>query len=124
MGSPKERLQQLLLQKSYERRTVTLASGKTSDFYFDGKQTTLDAEGSLLVGQLFWEAIVSSGRRVEAVGGPTLGADPIVTAVSSQCLERAAPSRLHRAQGAEEARHGGLDRRREESQTRDAGGPG
>jgi len=91
MGSPKERLKQLLLQKSYERRTVTLASGKTSDFYFDGKQTTLDAEGSLLVGRLFWEAIASSGRRVEAVGGPTLGADPIVTAVSLTSALRGRP---------------------------------
>jgi len=82
MSSPKERLRQLLLQKSYEQRTVALASGKMSDFYFDGKQTTLDAEGSLLVGNLFWETIAASGRRVEAIGGPTLGADPIVTAVS------------------------------------------
>ncbi|MFO1520358.1 MAG: orotate phosphoribosyltransferase [bacterium] len=78
----KERLRQLLLSKSYERREVKLASGKTSDFYFDGKQTTLDAEGSRLVGELFWQAIEASGRRVEAIGGPTLGADPIVTAVS------------------------------------------
>jgi len=91
MASQRENLRQLLLQRSYEKRVVTLASGKTSDFYFDGKQTTLHPEGSQLVGQLLCEAIESSGRRVDAIGGPTLGADPIVSAVSLISFQKGRP---------------------------------
>jgi orotate phosphoribosyltransferase len=78
----KEKLRQILLKKSYEKREVTLASGKKSDFYIDCKQATLDAEGMVLVGFTLWDLIQKSGRRIEAIGGPTLGADPIVCAVS------------------------------------------
>jgi orotate phosphoribosyltransferase len=77
----RERLKQIILELSYEKRLVTLASGRESDFYFDGKQTTLHAEGGFLVGKLFYQAIKDLDR-VEAVGGITLGADPIATATS------------------------------------------
>ncbi len=76
------RLLEIIREKSYEEGEVTLTSGKTSDFYVDGKQTTLDSEGGYLVGKLLYEMIRKSKRPVEAVGGPTLGADPIVTAIS------------------------------------------
>ncbi len=83
-----QRLKALLLQNSYEKRTVTLASGRISDFYFDGKQTSLHSEGAYLLGQAFWELIQTSGRKVEAIGGPTLGADPLVTSISLiSCLK-------------------------------------
>ena len=77
----RERLKQIILELSYEKRKVTLASGRESDFYFDGKQTTLHAEGGLLVGKLFYEAI-KDVEHVQGVGGITLGADPIATATS------------------------------------------
>ncbi len=77
----RERLKQIILELSYEKRKVTLASGRESDFYFDGKQTTLHAEGGLLVGKLFYEAI-KDVEGVQGVGGITLGADPIATATS------------------------------------------
>jgi len=76
------RLLEIIREKSYEKGEVTLTSGKRSDFYVDGKQTTLDSEGAYLVGKLFYEMIKKSKIPVEAVGGPTLGADPIVTAIS------------------------------------------
>src|SRR5690242_18859015 len=79
--SDKERLKQIIRELSYEKRRVILASGRASDFYFDGKQTTLHAEGGLLVGKLFYEAI-KDVEGVEGVGGITLGADPIATATS------------------------------------------
>ena len=82
MDAQKERLRQILLIKSYEQRPVVLASGKTSDFYIDCRQTTLDSEGIVLSGLLLWDLIQSSVRKVDAVGGPTLGADPLVCAVS------------------------------------------
>ncbi len=78
----RRRLLEILRQRSYEEREVILSSGRRSNFYIDGKQTTLDPEGAYLVGKLLYERIVRGGRGVEAVGGPTLGADPMVTAVA------------------------------------------
>lgn len=80
--SERERLAEILRAKSYQRRPVTLASGRKSNFYFDGKQTALHPEGAYLIGKLLWRAILSSGAKVDAVGGLTLGADPLATAVS------------------------------------------
>lgn len=77
----RDRLKQIILELSYEKRKVILASGRESDFYFDGKQTTLHAEGGYLTGRLFYEK-VKLFDGVQAVGGITLGADPIATATS------------------------------------------
>ena len=72
-----------LRDRAYRRGTVTLASGKTSDFYIDCKQVTLDAEGALWAGVCLhaavdrWESVHGP---VAAVGGLTLGADPLATA--------------------------------------------
>ncbi len=77
----RERLKEIIINLSYEKRKVTLASGRESDFYFDGKQTTLHPEGGYLTGKLFFEAI-RDVPDIEGVGGLTLGADPIATATS------------------------------------------
>jgi len=77
----REKLKQIILEKSYEKRKVVLSSGAESDFYFDGKQTTLHPEGAYLTGKLILEALHEDAA-VEGVGGLTLGADPIATAVS------------------------------------------
>lgn len=78
----RQRLKEILLEKSYRKGTFTLTSGKTSDFYIDGKQTTLSAEGAYLCGKLLFELLQKSPTPIDAVGGMTLGADPLVTAVS------------------------------------------
>lgn len=78
----RQRLKNILLEKSYRKGSFTLTSGKTSDFYVDGKQTTLSAEGAYLSGKLIFELIKETDNDIAAVGGMTLGADPIVTAVS------------------------------------------
>lgn len=78
----RQRLKEILLDKSYREGTFTLTSGKTSDFYIDGKQTTLSAEGAYLCGKLLFELIDNSGEKIDAIGGMTLGADPLVTATS------------------------------------------
>ena len=78
----RQRLKELLLQKSYRKGKIKLSSGRESDFYIDGKQTTLDAEGAYLCGSLLYETISREGNSIEGVGGMTLGADPLVTAVS------------------------------------------
>ena len=58
----------------------TLSSGKKSSYYIDGKQVTLDPHGLLLMGKVILSML--HGVQAEAVGGPTLGADPIAAAVS------------------------------------------
>lgn len=57
----------------------TLRSGETSSWYLDARQTTFDGEGALLVGRAFLEVLESD---VEAVGGMTMGADPIALATA------------------------------------------
>ncbi len=78
----RQRLKEILLEKSYRQGSFTLTSGKTSDFYIDGKQTTLSAEGAYLCGKLILDIIHRQTEPIQAVGGMTLGADPLVTAVS------------------------------------------
>jgi len=85
------RLKELILQFSYQKREVRLASGRLSDFYFDGKQTTLHPEGATLVGQGMMDIIQEHFAEAGAVGGPTLGADPIATAVSMVSYRRGFP---------------------------------
>jgi orotate phosphoribosyltransferase len=80
--SDRERLLSILKTKSYRQGRVVLASGKESDFYIDCRQTSLSAEGHLLIGRLFLRSISENFPRATAVGGPTLGADPLVSAVS------------------------------------------
>lgn len=75
-------LMQIVRELSYEQREVTLVSGRKSNFYFDGKQTTLHAAGGLLVGKAFWEIVKQFEGPVHGVGGLTMGADPIATATS------------------------------------------
>lgn len=76
----KEELLALLKQKALMKGSRTLASGKTSNFYIDGKQVTLDPQGLFLTGKVILNMLHGTGA--SAVGGPTLGADPIAAAVS------------------------------------------
>ncbi len=73
-------LARLLLQRAFRFGDFTLSSGAHSSYYFDGRQVTLSAAGAQLVG----EAMLAFARAdgVTAIGGPTLGADPIATAVA------------------------------------------
>jgi orotate phosphoribosyltransferase len=77
------RLLELLKLLSYEEREVTLASGRKSNFYIDCKQAVLGAEGHFLVGWLFGRLLAEHAPDVEAVGGLTMGADPLSSAVST-----------------------------------------
>jgi len=76
------RLLEILKEKAYEKKQVTLASGKTSDFYIDVKRVSLTAEGSVLIGKGLFEIIRKEFPTAIAAGGLTLGADPLTTAVS------------------------------------------
>ncbi len=84
--SLKNDLVRVIREKSYREGDFTLASGQKSKFYIDMKATTLDPEGADLLGRFAVEVLEKygreSGRKIEGVGGLTLGADPIATAVS------------------------------------------
>jgi orotate phosphoribosyltransferase len=67
---------------SYREGDFTLASGQKSTFYVDLKTTTLHPEGAHLVGEAAVALVRARGLKVQGVGGLTLGADPIATAVS------------------------------------------
>ncbi|MGB9361187.1 MAG: orotate phosphoribosyltransferase [Candidatus Sulfotelmatobacter sp.] len=82
MNSPRQDLLQLLAYKSFRLGEFKLSSGGTSDYYIDCRTTTLDAKGARLTGQVFFDEIRERGWRPQAIGGLTMGADPIVVAVS------------------------------------------
>jgi orotate phosphoribosyltransferase len=86
MESPlKEQLRALLQEKSVCHGNFTLASGAKSDFYVDARVTTLDPRGACLIGELGWQLVKETasklGRRVNAIGGLTLGADPVALSI-------------------------------------------
>lgn len=85
----KRRLARLLLEKSYREGDFTLSSGKKSDYYFDCRVTALSAEGSWLIGTLFNDLLRQTP--ITGVGGMTLGADPLVSAVTVISHERGRP---------------------------------
>ena len=83
----RERLVQLLRERSFERKRVVLASGRESDFFIDCKQTILTAEGHALVGELMFDALPPC----EAVAGVELGGCPLASAVSLVSFQRGRP---------------------------------
>jgi orotate phosphoribosyltransferase len=72
----------LLAERSAKQGQFTLASGKQSNFYIDARLTTMSPEGLSIIGPLGVVAIRKSGWNVDAIGGLTLGADPISYAIS------------------------------------------
>lgn len=82
LAHQRARLRDLLRDLAYAERDVMLSSGKRSNFYIDCKQVSLHAEGAFLIGQLVRSVIGRVAPQAEAVGGLTLGADPLATAVS------------------------------------------
>ncbi|HZN03778.1 MAG TPA: orotate phosphoribosyltransferase [Candidatus Polarisedimenticolia bacterium] len=89
---PRARLKALIEQKCILTGEFTLASGQKSSVYFDCKRATLDPEGLHLLGTLLLEQIdrleQQDGRPIDAIGGPTIGADPVVGHVAGRSWER------------------------------------
>jgi orotate phosphoribosyltransferase len=84
----RERLKEILLRRSVRRGEFKLVSGRTSSVYIDGKLTTLAAVAMPLIGRLFLDKMERRGWEAQAIGGLSVGADPIVTAVARESLER------------------------------------
>ncbi len=83
MEEKRRRLLEVLRKRSLKIGHFKLVSGMTSNYYFDSKFTTLDPEGAYLTAWLILEEIRRRGVEAEAIGGLTLGADPIVAAVAA-----------------------------------------
>jgi len=83
MSDERERLRELLTRHSLMFGEFTLASGRKSRYYFDSKKTTLLPEGAYLVAREILRTIRSLGIEAQAIGGLTLGADPIVCPVAA-----------------------------------------
>ena len=82
MSNARQELLRLLARQSFKLGEFKLSSGGTSDYYIDCRTTTLDARGAQLTGQVFLDEIRARGWNPQAIGGLTMGADPIVVAVS------------------------------------------
>jgi len=92
--SEKERLVNLIKQMSFqynEKPIYKLTSGAFSNYYFNMKKTTYSPEGSYLIGKLIFEKIKKVGLRVSAIGGLTMGADPIAFAVARYSYDAKEP---------------------------------
>mgnify|MGYP005841042099 CR=1 FL=1 len=89
MASTKEELKKLILERAVERGEFILSSGERSHYYIDAKRVTLDPEGAYLIGEAFFDQLAK--LEIDAVGGLTLGADPIATAIALISHKRGRP---------------------------------
>ena len=89
--SAKDDLKTMLLEKSVRTGDFTLASGKKSDLYVDCRVTALDNKGAHWIGQAGWDLVLgkieAGGLEVDAIGGMTMGADPISLVVGMASSE-------------------------------------
>jgi orotate phosphoribosyltransferase len=76
------RLRELLRERSLQQGDFTLASGARSSYYIDARPTTMSGAGQRLIGRLGLAALDAAGWRPAAVGGLTLGADPVAYAIA------------------------------------------
>jgi orotate phosphoribosyltransferase len=86
MSGKKERLREILLEKAIKFGDFTLASGQKSNYYINCKMTTLDSEGLYLISELMLDKL--DGLDCDAIGGLTLGADPIIGAMTALAHKR------------------------------------
>jgi orotate phosphoribosyltransferase len=81
--SDADQLRRLLLERSVRRGDFLLASGQRSSYYIDCRPSTMSAEGMVLIGRMGLAAIRGAGWRPRAIGGLTLGADPVAYAIAA-----------------------------------------
>lgn len=81
--SDSDELRRLLLARSVRRGDFVLASGQRSSYYIDCRQSTMSAEGMVLIGRMGLAAVRAAGWRPQAIGGLTMGADPVAYAVAA-----------------------------------------
>lgn len=116
--SARQQLLRLLAENSFRLGDFTLSSGLKSDYYIDCRTTTLHARGAELTGRVFLELFREQGWHPQAIGGLTLGADPIVTAVGVISAQAGTPIHGFLVRKAEKAH--GMGRRIEGFQEKGA----
>jgi len=87
----RQQLLAMLAERSFRLGQFKLSSGGTSDYYIDCRLTTLDANGALWTGQCVLEEIEHRGWKTDAIGGLTMGADPMVVAASVISAQQGRP---------------------------------
>lgn len=118
MPNSRELLLNMLARQSFRLGDFKLSSGGSSDYYIDCRTTTLDAEGARLTGRVFLDLIQAKRWKPRAIGGLTLGADPIVVAVAlltSQQTQTRAPARTKPVDVSDFLIHGFLVRKQEKA---------
>ncbi|MDP0491691.1 MAG: orotate phosphoribosyltransferase [Verrucomicrobiota bacterium JB023] len=94
----RDELKEILLSKSIRTGDFTLASGKKSNFYVDCRVTTMDCRGAILVGEVGLESaaqkIASLDEKPVAIGGMTMGADPISLAIAMESSRQGCPLQM------------------------------
>src|ERR1044072_5219051 len=95
--TPHDRLLSILAERSARRGQFTLASGRQSTLYIDARLTTMSPDGLALIGPLALAALRQSDWQVDAIGGLTLGADPISYAIAYASAASATPVRAFTA---------------------------
>lgn len=85
----REELRQIIIRDAYFKEKITLSSGKESDYYIDARRVTLGAHGAYLCARLILDVI--GDDNIDAIGGPTLGADPMIGAISVLSLQAGRP---------------------------------
>jgi orotate phosphoribosyltransferase len=109
MADPRSNLLKMLAEKSFRLGNFKLSSGGTSDYYIDCRLTTLDADGAVATGEAVLAEIQARGWQVDAIGGLTMGADPIVVATSVISAQKGSPINGFLVRKAEKA-HGTAQR--------------
>jgi orotate phosphoribosyltransferase len=91
MPNSRAQLLSMLAEKSFRLGEFKLSSGGTSDYYIDCRLTTLDATGARLTGETVLQEIHDRGWQADAIGGLTMGADPIVVATAVISAQQGTP---------------------------------
>jgi len=118
MSSPRELLLNVIARQSFRLGEFKLSWGGSSDYYIDCRTTTLDAEGARLTGRVFFDLIQDRKWKPRAIGGLTMGADPIVVAVaqlSAQLAQTRASDRPKPVEASSPLIHGFLVRKQEKA---------
>jgi orotate phosphoribosyltransferase len=89
----RDQLVRMLAERSARRGNFTLASGRQSTLYIDARLTTMTPDGQRLIGQLGLQEIADATWKADAIGGLTLGADPIAYAICHSSAETSHPLR-------------------------------
>ena len=91
LNNSKERLCRLLAERSFKTGEFQLTSGAQSGFYIDCRTTTMHAEGQVLIGKVGYAAIREAGLRPDAIGGLTMGADPLAYTIAAESWREGEP---------------------------------